>query len=407
MESGTAVTGTRYLLYSHDGAGLGHTRRNLAIAAAVTRLDPSAAVLLATGSQNAGRLGLPPGVDFLKLPGLRKEKNGRYVSRHLAVPPDEVFRLRAAILEATARTFCPDVTLIDKHPLGAHRELVPSIQAIKQFRGRLVLGLRDILDEPTAVRQEWHGAGIPEIVDRMYDQILVYGSPRVLDPIKEYGLSDGLADRTHFCGYVVHEEGTRLRASDIPPSFLNQPHAQPVVLATVGGGEDGFPLLDAFIQAAAQAPWRGVVVTGPLACVQDRLRLTQMAERAELPVYTMVGGLAAWFSLADAVVCMGGYNTVVEAVSSGTPTVCVPRVMPRSEQLIRAEAFADLGLLRVVHPRDLTAANLGTEIDITLRQSRTQLRSVANRELDFQGAAIAARRLLDLAASNIPIGKVG
>ena len=31
--------GARFLFYSHDGLGLGHTRRNLAIAAALTEIS--------------------------------------------------------------------------------------------------------------------------------------------------------------------------------------------------------------------------------------------------------------------------------------------------------------------------------------------------------------------------------
>ena len=75
----------RFLFYSHDGLGLGHTRRNLAIAAALTELCPEASMLLATGADYVSRLGLPPHVDILKLPGLRKVSNGEYSSRHLRI----------------------------------------------------------------------------------------------------------------------------------------------------------------------------------------------------------------------------------------------------------------------------------------------------------------------------------
>ena len=55
----------------------------------------------------------------------------------------------------------------------------------------------------------------------------------------------------------------------------------------------------------------------------------------------MVPALTRWLDRVDALVCMGGYNTMAEAVSRGTPTVCVPRTRPRVEQLIRARAFAE------------------------------------------------------------------
>src|ERR1041385_9183458 len=85
----------RFLFYSHDGLGLGHTRRNLAIAAALTELEPRASVLLATGADYVSRLGLPPHVDILKLPGLRKITNGHYSARHLSIPVEDIRSLRA------------------------------------------------------------------------------------------------------------------------------------------------------------------------------------------------------------------------------------------------------------------------------------------------------------------------
>src|ERR1041384_4600216 len=76
-----AGSGPRLLLYSHDGHGLGHTRRNLAIAAAITELAPDAAVLIVTGTNEVHRLGVPTRVSVLKLPGWRKIGNERNAGR--------------------------------------------------------------------------------------------------------------------------------------------------------------------------------------------------------------------------------------------------------------------------------------------------------------------------------------
>ena len=95
---------------------------------------------------------------------------------------------------------------------------------------------------------------------------------------------------------------------------------------------------------------------------------------------------------------MGGYNTIAEALSRGTPTVCVPRVVPRTEQLIRAEAFSRLGLMRYVHPDRLTGESLLHEVQVALQDSRTELRARAHARLGFDGAERAAAVLLELAA---------
>src|SRR5215468_4247778 len=84
----------RFLFYSHDGMGLGHTRRNLAIASALVELCPAASVLLASSTDEAHHLGLPPRVEILKLPGLRKTAAGDYSARRLPVQRDEIRHLR-------------------------------------------------------------------------------------------------------------------------------------------------------------------------------------------------------------------------------------------------------------------------------------------------------------------------
>ena len=49
---------------------------------------------------------------------------------------------------------------------------------------------------------------------------------------------------------------------------------------------------------------------------------------------------------------MGGYNTLSEVLSLGKSALVVPRTSPRTEQLIRADRFAQLGLIDVLHPDD-------------------------------------------------------
>jgi len=61
---------------------------------------------------------------------------------------------------------------------------------------------------------------------------------------------------------------------------------------------------------------------------------------------------------ADAVVSMGGYNSVCEALAVARPLVIVPRATHKLEQQIRAETLAARGLARWVHPRDLAGPRL-------------------------------------------------
>ena len=177
----------RFLLYSHDALGLGHVRRNVVIAGALVERCPDASVLLATSVDHVDDLGVPDGVDVMRLPALRKVDNGRYTPRRLTIPGADLTALRSGILAAAVESFRPSVLLVDKQPLGVGGELHAALRRLREGGGRAVLGLRDILDEPAAVRAEW----TPEqtrLVLEHYPRVLVYGSESVFDTLRASAL---------------------------------------------------------------------------------------------------------------------------------------------------------------------------------------------------------------------------
>ena len=388
---GVGDAAMRFVFYSHDGLGLGHVRRNLAIAAELVKLAPEASILLVTGIDDARHLGCAPNVEILKLPSLRKVANGHYVARHLRM--DDVLAFRARLLAETVASFRPSVLLVDRHPLGAGGELRPCLDDLRRNGGRAVLGLRDILDAPQAIHDECARDDVHRTIVEYYDRILVYGEQRIFDPIREYRFPEPVAHLTRFCGYVVNS-ALSLKAR-FGGSRAGESRRR-FVLATVGGGEDGFPLIEAFIHAAAAAPWRAAAVAGPMAPKKELPKLRRLARAAGVRFEVFVEDLADCFGSIDALVSQGGYNTVIEAVAKGTPLVCVPRSRPRVEQLLRARAFEELGLLRVVERDALTPERLRTEVDRVLGASRQRLHQRVHGVLDFAGAERAAGHLLEV-----------
>jgi predicted glycosyltransferase len=389
----------RFLFYSHDGLGLGHTRRNLAIARALTRLAPNASVLLATGVEEVGALGLPANVGTLKLPSLQKTANGSYIARRLHIPAEEIRALRSAVLTTTVESYRPAVVLTDKHPFGAGGEFRKAVECARAQGARLALGLRDILDQPERVREEWSGFHLLDDVAAWYDLVLIYGHATVFDPIAAYGFTPEVAARTRFCGYVINEEEhPQAPRADIRWAALElERRDRPVVLATTGGGEDGFFVSETFIRASAGAPWQGVVVAGPMTPDHEFKTLRRLADEARVHLHTFVPNLASLFWSVDALVSMGGYNTLGEALSKGLPVVCVPRVSPRCEQLLRAQAFERLDLLQMLHPYQLNLELLRDKVQAALSASRRELLDRVNATLSVDGARHAARQLLALA----------
>jgi len=395
----------RFLFYSHDGLGLGHTRRHVAVAAALSELAPEASILLASGADDVNRLGLPAHIEVLKLPGLRKVDNDQYASRRLRIPTSEIRALRAALLLTAVKAFRPSVVLVDKHPFGVSGEFRAALDALRRSGGRAVLGLRDILDERQTVLKEWAPHNLQKRIARYFDLVLVYGHRAIFDPIAQYDFPRSLAERTRFCGYVVNGEKEEAH-TDIYWAALNlQTRTRPVVLATAGGGEDGSLVLESFLRAAAGAPWQGIAIAGPMTPSDEFKSLQRLALESKVALHTFVPSLSSLFWSVDALVCMGGYNTLSEAVSKGVPTVCIPRTAPRSEQLIRASSFERLGLLKTIRPEHLSVEALREAVSAAVGLSRQQMLDRANASLNFDGARQAARQLLALAAQRPRITK--
>ncbi|MEE8600819.1 glycosyltransferase family protein [Euzebya tangerina] len=382
----------RFMLYSHDGMGLGHIRRNLNLASALIAAEPTSSVLLATGAEDLDAFTIPDGVDVVRFPGLRKAGGG-YQPRRLQLAATEVHALRAELLRSTVASFAPDVLVADRHPGGVSRELVPALELQRAAGRRTVLGLRDVLDSPDRVDQEWVHGTARQDVERFIDQVLIYGNDGLLDPFHGSAVSSGMRALGTYCGYVVDTTPT---AHD---ETLSGP--RPVVLTTSGGGEDGQQVLNAALDAGALAPWRTVIVSGPHMDPGARERLAARALLIGAEFHTSITDLGRHLGQVDAVVCMGGYNTVTEVLAAGVPAVCIPRVVPRREQLIRAGRLADHGLLQCIHPGQVTPSRLRTAIGRALQWDRSTLRARIAEHMTFDGAGRAAALLVTLARTGM------
>src|SRR5215203_3620631 len=166
----------RVALYSHDAMGLGHMRRNLLIAQTLASSALRADVLVIAGASEATAFGLPAGVDCLTLPALRKDSQGSYHSRNLRLDLKQLLELRGRTICTALEAFQPDIFIVDKLSRGVLGELDPSLARLKEMgQTSCVLGLRDVLDEPEAVRRDWRKEASEEAIRNYYREIWVYG----------------------------------------------------------------------------------------------------------------------------------------------------------------------------------------------------------------------------------------
>jgi UDP-glucose 4-epimerase len=369
--SGSTV---RVLAYSHDGYGLGHLRRNLRIVAGLRKTHPELDALLVTGAKAAGRVVGPFGENWLRLPAVVKVANGRYVPDEDGCTGADVVRRRADLLVDAVKTFRPDLVLVDRYPKGMSDELVPALDVLRTDSPQVpvVLGLRDILDQPVAVRQEWHRSDHSAAIRELYRAVLIYGDRSVFDPIKAYTIPDEVAAKTNFTGYLADDVRTP-GAEEVRQRWTRP--GRRLALCTLGGGADSYRLAQAFLTACTRlvaSGWDGLVITGPYIPADDASRLRAHPMGAAVPVVAMVEDLPSHLAAADAVVCMGGYNTICEVLAVGAAAVAVPRVRPRQEQLMRCEAFATRGLISTLHPDHLTPYGLVAAVERVAEQGRSE-----------------------------------
>jgi predicted glycosyltransferase/nucleoside-diphosphate-sugar epimerase len=343
----------RVLLYSHDTYGLGHLRRNTNIAHGLLQRAPEVEVTILTGSPVADQWPFPDRVSIVRLPPVVKVGPEEYrpVERRSM---SAVRAERAGIIASTLLRLRPDVFLVDHAPLGMKGELGLALKMAREELPdtRVVLGLRDILDEPDIVRATWSAQGVYQIMETAYNQIIVYGCRDLFDAASEYGIPDAVARRVQFSGYLAKERGLEESINGREAWTQARRTGDRRILVMGGGGGDAAPMQLAAIRAWESLRYllsgEAVIVVGPLMAPADRTEVEQRAR--DVPGVRVIRSSTTMLSLvaaADLVVSMGGYNSVVEAVAARKPLVICPRTAPRREQLMRAEIMARLGLAQV------------------------------------------------------------
>ena len=348
----------RLLFYSHDSFGLGHFRRSLTIASFLARHVDDLSILMLTGIDSPATFESPRGVDFVKLPAIWKSGADQYRSRHLRVSFQRVRRIRQHLIRGVTRAFDPAMVVVDNVPRGAGGELLATLRFLRERHPatRIVLTLRDVLDAPDRIVPHWRRLGVYEVLEELYDEIWVAGCQAVFDPIRLYELPPRVAAKVRFCGYVARSDTTHDLAALRRELRLTD---APLVVASCGGGGDGAPLIETFVEAVRPLLAEGLqaaVFLGPDMPVAQRRELKRRLLPLSEHVYTFDfrPDLVAFLRLAAASVSMAGYNTLSETLSLGVPALVVPRATPRLEQVLRAEAFQGHGLARVLHPDHLT-----------------------------------------------------
>jgi predicted glycosyltransferase len=339
---------SRILIYSHDSFGLGHLRRCRSIAHSLVARYKGLSVLILSGSPIIGSFDFKARVDFVRIPGVIKLKDGEYTSLGLHIDLEQTLAMRESIIYHTAVSFKPDIFLVDKEPTGLQGEVRSTLEMLKQTGCVNVLGLRDVMDETVQLKQEWERKGVLPVLQDLYHDIWVYGLAEMGSPVDGLELSQTTLDKISFTGYLDREiPSERNWVAPIDTS-------DPFILVTAGGGGDGIEMVDWVIRAYETdpyLPYRAVIVTGPFMQASEQQEFHERCEALDkIEILAFDSHIELLMKKSMAIVAMGGYNTFCEILTLDKPALIVPRSQPRQEQLIRAERAVSLGLASMLDP---------------------------------------------------------
>jgi predicted glycosyltransferase len=356
-------------MYSQDSYGLGHLRRVTTLANSLVAARPDLSILLVVDSPVAPFFDLQDHIDFVKLPTVVKVGAGVFRPGRLALSYGMVKTMRSTVIREVLAGIEADLLLVDHMPGGANRDLVPALRLIRALNHptKVVLGVRDIIDNPTVTCEVWKREGFYETLKRYYDAVLIYGSPDVFPTASAYRIDEHLSMTVRYCGYVCNmdpvKEPERVRAK-------LELGDEPVIVVTAGGGADAFRLMQTYLEALPLVNGRvrasTVMITGPFMAEEQRKALRDRARQLSVQVRTSIDDSLSHLNAADLVVSMAGYNTMSEILRFRKRAVIVPRSGPSAEQRMRATIFEHRGLVSMVDPLQLSPASLAASIVDTM-----------------------------------------
>lgn len=329
----------KVLMYSHDTFGLGHLRRSRTIAHALVSHFRRAQVSIISGSPVLDAFPRERRVDYIQLPAALKLSNGSYASGNTDSSFEQTIAAREAVIRDAAMRLRPDLVIVDKEPLGLAREMLPTLEWLKARGAIIVLGLRDVLDAPDLLREEWDRKQVAAHLEGLYDEIWIYGPGSFYNPLAGIDLPAAVRSRTRYTGFLPRSLPERNAAT--------RPGNDDYVLVTAGGGGDGYQLMSAALNAVKRNLANNLdflFVLGPFMTKPQRFEL--MARASGVPNIRIVGfdvNLEAVVANARAVIGMCGYNTFCEVISFDKQALFVPRTAPRREQAIRAHRAQEFG----------------------------------------------------------------
>lgn len=353
----------KILFYCQYLAGMGHLVRSREI---VQSLLGDFQVCWVIGGEPIADFPLPAQAKVVYLAPLR-EAAGELLAIDESL--EVVKAKRVQTLLSTFETFQPDCVVTECFPFSKYKmsfELLPLLERAKAKQATIVCSLRDLImtQKMSPQGQARKVNRVHEQIHEYYDLVLVHGD-RTLQSLEAcFPTAADLECELFYTGFVAQQPNL--------PALTDRTPGQretPSIVASVGGGRDGYPLLKAVIDSApilaSKSSHQILAFAGPFMPEHEFEALMAIAKpQTNVTLQRFTPDLLSELSQADLSVSLAGYNTTMDVLRTGVRSLMAPSPSKDQvdEQRRRAALLDQQGIVCLLSPEQLTPAALAQAI---------------------------------------------
>ena len=204
---------------------------------------------------------------------------------------------------------------------------------------KMICSLRDIIDKKSTQEEE----RIVKKINENFDAILVHADPSVVKLEETFAHVADIADKIVYTGYVSN-----------PEKAIESIKRENLIVVSIGSGSYGYELARAASLAAIFIQdYHFVFVLGPKSPPEVAQDISLAVKEMQLSNVTIVDFLPDFYDVlrkSTLSISLGG-STIVDAIATKTPSLIY--VDAHVEHVLRAEKFAQKGVIQTMHLEDL------------------------------------------------------
>lgn len=365
---------------------MGHLFRSLELAKAFAPHT----VTVAAGGQPV-EIELDDHIDLVRLPTLYMDENfTRLISGEPDLDVDTVKQKRRDLLQGLLERGRPDVVIIELFPFGRTAfqfELIPLLTMIREGKFgaiKTVCSLRDILVEkkdPAAYQNR-----VITLLRQHFDLLMVHSDERLLPLSRTFSQEGDIDIPVVYTGFITRQPDQQ-RVVALQKQLLINEECK-LIVASAGGGRSGFRLLEPVLQACRwlrkKSRFQLEVFAGPFMDQQEYDHLEALSGSG-INIRRFTDHFLEYLALADLSISLAGYNTCMNLLVTGVPSLVLPYTR-QQEQPLRVDALQPYLPLHALTQADLAPDRLMALIETMIAKPRL----LAPVPLNLKGADTAA-----------------